>query len=189
MVFRSSPYADWQKIKLLDWCTLHYCFIHSCAIVWAVTVESPEPVFQAVWAVTQKPIVIPPLDQRSGTMGMVASIALTTIWPHRVWWEKPIWWNSKLIGCCKIESQLFYYYYYWFQSVFFLKKNSHPFNADMRSMSVVLGVPVCRLDVPWWLSLSVHVVHCGPLPGWGLWNPTVPRQGWFGFLLYISKKM
>lgn len=34
-----------------------------------------------------------------------------------------------------------------------------------------------RLDMPWWLPLSVHVDHSRPLPGWGVQGPTVPRQG------------
>lgn len=34
-----------------------------------------------------------------------------------------------------------------------------------------------RLDVSWWLQVSVHVDHRGSVPGWGIQCATVSREG------------
>lgn len=189
MVFRPSLYADWQKIKLL----VHFALLLHPLVCYCLSCYSWKPRASFSGCVSRHTKTYCHSSLRSAIWynghgcvycthyHLTSSRLMGETYLMKLKADRLLqnWVTVILLLLLLISKCVFFF-------VFFL--NSHPFNADMRSMSVVLGVPVCRLDVPWWLSLSVHVVHCGPLPGWGLWNPTVPRQGWFGFLLYISKK-
>lgn len=122
MVFRPSPYADWQKIKLL----VHFALLLHPLVCYCLSCYSWKPRASFSGCVSRHTKTYCHSSLRSAIWYNGHGCVYCThyhLTSSRLMGETN-WWNSKLIGCCKIESQLFYYYYYWFQSVFFFKKKT-----------------------------------------------------------------